>query len=73
MDTDAAGIYFSPNAPVTSKDLAASAVVIGTTMGQHQTSTPTSKHYIPGLPAEFPMEGHIMPGFAQTLMGIGPI
>ncbi len=72
-DSGATGFYFTSDALLMEVNLIAPSIVGGTTMGQHQIYTAAAKHCIPGLPEKFPMEGHAMPGFAQTLTGIGPI
>ena len=46
---------------------------MGTATGQRQLSVTTAEHQIPNLPDAFPRTGHVMPGFQQTLIGIGPI
>ena len=72
-DTGASAIYFSADAPVTHVDTTAPAVAVGTATGQRQKSVATAQHQIPDLPNAFPQTGHVMPGFQQTLIGIGPI
>ena len=72
-DTGASSIYFAEGAPVSNIDPHAPAVTVGTATGQRQLSTATAELRIPHLPAEFPRKGHIMPGFEQTLIGVGPI
>ena len=54
-------------------DRAAKKVTIGTATGQTQVSIGTGKLNLPKLPANFPVTGHIMPGFRHTLIGVGPL
>ena len=54
----------NPNAPK---------VTVSTATGQRQCLTGTADHAIPDLPPGFPREGHAMPGFQQSLIGVGPI
>ncbi|KAL7525219.1 hypothetical protein ACHAXR_001556, partial [Thalassiosira sp. AJA248-18] len=72
-DTGASSIYFAPDTPVLEYNPSAPAIAVGTASGQRQLSSATAKHCIPNLPADFPRSGHVMPGFQQTLVGIGPI
>ena len=51
----------------------APAVALGTATGQRQKSIATAQHQIPDLPDVFLRTGHVMLGFQQTLIGIGPI
>ena len=54
-------------------DRAAPKVTVGTATGQTQISTGTGELNLPKLPANFPVTGHIMPGFRNTLIGVGPL
>ena len=54
-------------------DCAAPKVTIGTATGQTQRSTGTGELNLPKLPSNFPVTGHIMPGFRHTLIGVGPL
>ena len=54
-------------------DRAATKVTVGTATGQTQVSIGTGKLNLPKLPANFPVTGHIMPGFRHTLTGVGPL
>ena len=72
-DTGASAIYFSADAPVTHVDTTEPVVVVGTSTGQRQQSVATAQHQIPDLPDAFLRTGHVMPGFQQTIIGIGPI
>ena len=69
-DTD---IYFSADAPMVNIDRAAPKVTIGTATGQTQLSTVTGEINLPKLHANFPVTGHIMPGFRHTLIDVGPL
>ena len=48
-------------------------VTVGTATGQTQSSTGTGELNLPKLPSDFPVTGHIMPGFKHTLIGVGPL
>ena len=72
-DTGASAIYFLADAPVTHVDTTEPVVVVGTSTGQRQQSVATAQHQIPDLPDAFLRTGHVMPGFQQTIIGIGPI
>ena len=54
-------------------DCAAPKVTVGTATGQTQLSTGTGELNLPKIPANFPVTGHIMPGFRHTLIGVGPL
>ena len=54
-------------------DRSAPKVTVGTATGQTQSSTGTGELNIPKLPYYFPVTGHIMTGFKQTLIGVGPL
>ena len=54
-------------------DHAAPKVTVGTATGQTQVSIGTGELNLPKLPANFPVTGHIMPGFRHTLIGVGPL
>ena len=54
-------------------DRAATKVAVGTATGQTQVSIGTGELNLPNLPANFPVTGHIMPGFRHALIGVGPL
>ena len=54
-------------------DRSAPKVTVGTATGKTQSSAGTGELNIPKLPYDFPVTGHIMPGFKNTLMGVGPL
>ena len=54
-------------------DRTAPKVTVGTATGQTQLSTGTGELNLPKLPANFPVTGHIMPGFMHTLIVVGPL
>ena len=54
-------------------DCAAPKVTVGTATGQTQISIGAGELNLPELPANFPITGHIMPGFRHTLIGVGPL
>ena len=72
-DTGASAIYLSEDAPVTHVDTTMPAGDVGKATGQSQQSIANAQHQIPDLPDSFLRTGHVMPGFQQTLIGIGPI
>ena len=46
-------------------------VTVGTATGQTQSSAGTGELNLPKLPYDFPVTGHIMPGFKHALIGVG--
>ena len=46
---------------------------LGTAKGQTQQSAGMVKLALPHIPLKFPTKGHIMPGFCQTLIGVGAL
>ena len=54
-------------------DRSAPKVTVGTATGQTQSSAGTGELNIPKIPYDFPVTGHIMPGFKHTLIGVGPL
>ena len=54
-------------------DRTAPKVTVGTATGQTHLSTGTGKLNLPKLPDNFPVTGHIMPGFRHTLIIVGPL
>ena len=73
VDSGATEIYICADASMVNIDRAAPKVTVGTATGQTQLSTGTGKLNLPKLPADFPVTGHIMPGFRHTLIGVGPL
>lgn len=72
-DSGAMSFYYSEDAPVTDVDPTAPAITMSTATGQRDCSKAMAKHQIPNLPSDFLRTGHVMPGFKDTLLGIGPI
>ena len=54
-------------------DCAATKVTVGTATGQTKVFIGTGELNLPRLPDNFPVTGHIMPGFRHTLIGVGPL
>ena len=54
-------------------DRAAPKVTVGTATRPKQSSTGTGELNIPKLPYDFPVTGHIVPGFKDTLLCVGPL
>ena len=54
-------------------DRSAPKVTVGTATGKTQSSADTGELNTPKLPYDFPVTGHIMPGFKPTLIGVGPL
>ena len=73
IDSRATDIYFSTDAPMVNIDRSAPKVTVGTATGQTQSSAGTGELNLPKLPYDFPVTGHIMPGFKHTLIGVGPL
>jgi hypothetical protein len=71
-DSGASGIYFSPNAPVTNLNSLAPAVGVRVANGLPVTSVASATlASTPSLPPDA-MQGHVMPSFPHTLIGLGP-
>ena len=69
-DTD---ISFSADSPMVNIDRSAPKVTLGTATVQTQSSAGTGELNIPKIPYDFPVTGHIMPGFKHALIGVGPL
>ena len=54
-------------------DRSAPKVTVGTDTGQTQSSVGTGELNLPKLPSDFPVTGHIIPGFKHNLIGVGPL
>ena len=53
--------------------MAATRVTVGTATGQTQQSARTVNLALPHIPSEFPIKGHVMPGFCNTLIEVGTL
>lgn len=73
VDSGASNLYFAKNAPYLDAKPNAPQVQVGTATGNVESSAGTGKLAIPNLPHDFPRTGHVMPSFAHTLIGLGPI
>lgn len=58
LDSRATSFYFNKDAPVTNVD---------------PHGNPMAQRRLPNLPQDFPRTGHVMEGFQETLLGLGPI
>ena len=69
-DTGASGLYLTADAPTSSLDSSAPAIIVGTATGHIQHSTASCL----SLPSHLPdclRQGHIFPAFKNSLVGIG--
>ena len=73
LDSGATDIYFNADAPIVNIDLLSPTVKVGTATGKTQHSTGTGDLNLPQLPSGLPITGHIMPGFRDTLIEVGPL
>ena len=48
-------------------------ILVGTASGQSMTSVSTCDLVIPQLPSNVPSTRHIIPGFQENLVGVGPL
>jgi hypothetical protein len=71
-DSGASGIYFASNAPVANLNYSAPAVGVRVANGLPVTSVASAMlAATPSLPPAA-MQGHVMPSFPHTLIGLGP-
>jgi hypothetical protein len=71
-DSGANGFYFAPGAPVTNHDQTAPTVGVRVANGHPERSVAQATlASVPSLPPSA-MQGHIMPSFTHTLIGLGP-
>ena len=71
-DSGASGFFFSPDAPVTNRNPHAPTMCVRVANGLPEKSQASATlASVPSLPAEA-MQGHIMPSFPNTLIGLGP-
>ena len=73
VDSGASGTYLIKNAPKLNEREEAQPIRVGTVYGEAQRSSNTYELAIPNLPSDFPVYGHVKPGFQEYLIGIGPI
>ena len=74
-DTGASGNFWGQDAEghITNVDPEAPSISVDTATGEGARSSASADHCIPNLPEDFPREGHVMPSFPHSLMGIAPI
>ena len=73
VDSGASGTYLIKNDPKVNEREDAPPIQVGTASGESQRYSSTCEMSIPHLPSDFPVSGHVMPGFQENLIGIGPI
>ena len=73
VDSGASGTYLIKNAPKLNEIEVAPTIQVGYASREAQRSSSTCELAIPNLPSDFPVSGHVMPGFQENLIGIGPI
>ena len=66
-------MYPIKNAPKLSERGDAPPFRVGTASGESQGSSSTCYLAISNLPSDSPVSGHVIPGFQENLIGIGPI
>ena len=71
--TGASHLYIAPHAPHGPINTKARKIHVGTANGQVVPSSATATLPMPQQGHNIPCEGHIMPTFTNTLVGIGPI
>jgi hypothetical protein len=70
-DTGASGIYFSKYTPVSHRDSSALSIHVGTANSTIACSSASAQLKLKNLPPSA-RQGHIMPSFPRTLVGIAP-
>ena len=71
-DSGANGFYFAPGTPVANHDPTAPTVGVRVANGQPERSVAhATLALVPSLPSAV-MQGHVMPSFTHTLIGLGP-
>jgi hypothetical protein len=72
-DTGASGIYFSKHAPVNHRNISAPSICVGIANSTIITcSSASAQLKLKNLPSSA-RQGHIMPSFTRTLVGIAPL
>ena len=69
----ASGLYLYKHAPKVKVREDTPSIQVGTASGEAHRSSSTCELAIPNLPEDFPVSGHVMPGFQENLVGTGPI
>ena len=73
MDLGTSGYFFTKYAPKKNVDPAAPHIRVGPASGQPMMSASTCDLVVPQLPSYFPTTFHVMPGFQENLVGVGPM
>jgi len=73
IDSGASSIFLVPTAPMTNVNPAAPAITIGAAAGPPIQSAASCDLAITKVPSDFPRSGHVVEGFHENLVGIGPI
>ncbi len=71
-DSGASGFYFAPRAPVTDFNHKAPTVGVGVANGRPECSVASATLASAPLLPPAVMQGHVMPSFPHTLIGLGP-
>ena len=70
-DSGASGFFFAPDAPVSNRNHKAPTIGVRVANGlPEQSAASATLSSVPSLPAEA-MQGHVMPSFPNTLIGLG--
>ena len=70
--TRASGIYFTKHAPVNHHNTSAPSICVGTANGTIACSSASAQLKLTNLPPSA-CQGHVMPSFTRTLVGIAPL
>ena len=73
IDSGASSIFLMPSVPKTNVNPNTLHIKVGAATGPPITSSATCDLDLPSLPSNFPTKGHVMEGFHENLIGIGPI
>ncbi len=71
-NTGASGIYFSEHAPVNYRDTSAPSIYVGIANGTIACSSPSAQLKLKNL-LPSACQGHVMPSFTRTLVGIATL
>jgi hypothetical protein len=71
-DTGASGIYFSKHALVNHRNTFAPSICVGIAYGTIACSSTSAQLKLKNLPPSA-HQGHVMPSFTRTLVGIAPL
>ena len=73
MDSGASGYFFTKDSPNKNVDPTAPPTRVGTASGQSMMLTGTCELVLPQLPSDLPTTEHVMLGFQENFVGVGPV